>query len=306
MKVIVLGASGFIGLPVAQALSRAGHVVYGVTRSENKAKLLAAEEIIPIVADYSDPSPWLGHIPTLDAIIDTVGGTADLRTFSGALVDNVVSAVRAHRPQGCAKLTFIATSGTWVHGENRNEVVTDTTPITNPAEVVAWRPALEQRVVSEPSFNGIVIRPSLLYGKSASLFAPLFQLASEGKVAWYGTPGGRYATVHCDDLADVYVRAAERGQLVRGNIFDATNSQTDSVDDFLTKLVEVSGAQGPFEYLKPNNAYEVALTTTTLIRPYLAKALLDWTPKKAGLVDGLSTWYSAWLATQETKGAKTE
>jgi len=44
MKVIVLGASGFIGFPAAQALVRAGHVVYGVTRSVSKAKQLATEE----------------------------------------------------------------------------------------------------------------------------------------------------------------------------------------------------------------------------------------------------------------------
>lgn len=37
-------ASGFIGLPAAQALVRAGHIVYGVTRSESKVKSLAAEE----------------------------------------------------------------------------------------------------------------------------------------------------------------------------------------------------------------------------------------------------------------------
>ena len=37
-------ASGFIGLPVARAFVRAGHVVYGLTRSLQKAKQLAADE----------------------------------------------------------------------------------------------------------------------------------------------------------------------------------------------------------------------------------------------------------------------
>jgi len=41
---ILFRASGFIGFPAAQALSRAGHVVYGQTRSQEKAKRLAAEE----------------------------------------------------------------------------------------------------------------------------------------------------------------------------------------------------------------------------------------------------------------------
>jgi hypothetical protein len=40
----IYSASGFIGFPVAQALLRAGHTVYGQTRSKDKAKQLAANE----------------------------------------------------------------------------------------------------------------------------------------------------------------------------------------------------------------------------------------------------------------------
>jgi hypothetical protein len=45
MKVLVLGGSGFIGQPAAQALSRAGHSVFVLTRSKEKAKkALEADE----------------------------------------------------------------------------------------------------------------------------------------------------------------------------------------------------------------------------------------------------------------------
>ena len=86
-----------------------------------------------------------------------------------------------------------------------------------------------------------------------SLFSPLFKSASEGKVAWYGSPSDRYALIHCDDLADLYLRAAEKSQLVCGQIFDAANDFTENADDLLRKLVEVSGAQGPHEYIKASN-----------------------------------------------------
>jgi hypothetical protein len=54
-------------------------------------------------------------------------------------------------------------------------------------------------------------------------------------------------------LADLYVRASERGAIVGGKIFDAANDITESADDFLEKLVEVSGASGGYEYIKPTN-----------------------------------------------------
>lgn len=40
----LFSATGMIGRPIAQALSRAGHIVYGQTRSVSKAKQVSAGE----------------------------------------------------------------------------------------------------------------------------------------------------------------------------------------------------------------------------------------------------------------------
>lgn len=209
--------------------------------------------VIPIIGEVSKPETWVNIVRDLDVVIDAVGGSADIKTISNVLINAISQAAKAKRPAHAPKLAYIYTSGTWVHGENRRDVVTDTTPLTAPAELVAWRPEQEQRVVNDPVLNGIVIRPGLLYGRSMSLLALLFESASKGRVAWYGTPGGRYALIHTDDLADLYVRAAEMAQFVGGKIFDAVNDQTESADDFLEQLVNVSGAKAPYEYIKPSN-----------------------------------------------------
>ncbi|KAI0714259.1 NAD(P)-binding protein [Cerioporus squamosus] len=298
MKVLILGATGFIGLPAAQAFVRAGHVVYGQTRSAAKAKQLVGEEIIPVVADVKDTASYLPPlVATLDVIIDAAGGT-DLKELSDHLLSATAAAVQAHRPPHGPKLTYIYTSGTWVHGENRTEVVTDTTPLTTPAELVAWRLAQEQRVVTNLHLNGIVVRPALLYGRSGSLFTPLFKGAHAGEVVWAGTPGGRFALIHADDLAELYVLTAEKAAIAGGKTFDAANDVTESVDAVLQRLVEASGAKGPYRYAEPANLYEVALGTTSIVRPYLARALLAWQPRKAGLLDHLEIYYNAWKASE--------
>ncbi|KAF7979282.1 hypothetical protein HWV62_42980 [Athelia sp. TMB] len=300
MKVLVLGASGFIGLPAAQALVRAGHEVFGLTRSEEKGQFLAAEEIIPIVGEVTSPETWVHHIATLDAIIDAVGGSADIRALSASLLAAVSAACASLRPAGAPKLAYIYTSGTWVHGDDRTNTVTDTTPCTQPAALVAWRVSQEQAVLANPHVNGIVVRPALLYGRTGSLLSPLFaaaRAAGDGEFTWAGRQGGRYAVVHTDDLAALYLLVTERASLVGGRVFDAANDMTESVDDVLGALARVSGAKG-WAYTEPANLYEEALASTTLVRPYLARALLGWQPRKAGLVDGLSVYYAAWLAAQ--------
>ncbi|KAJ6505345.1 hypothetical protein C8R45DRAFT_1091077 [Mycena sanguinolenta] len=291
MRILILGATGFIGLPAAGALVRAGHTVYGLARSEAKAMVLAAEEIIPVRGDV-DSDAWLPLIATLDVIIEAVTASPD-----GArnAFERTIKAAEALRPPTAPLLSYIYTSGTWVQGDSRTEIVTDTTPITRPVELVAWRPAIEQLVVRSTAVNGIVVRPALLYGRSASLLVSLFKSAAEGKVVCVGTPGGRFAVIHADDLADLYVRVAEKSSLLGGKILSAANSQTESVDDLLQTLVRVSGAKS-YEYRAPENKFEEAMQATTLVRPYLANALLGWSPKKPGLVEGLDLYYAAWLA----------
>lgn len=205
--------------------------------------------VIPILGDAESDS-WHHLIPTLDVVIEAVGG--DIKLLSGTIFQTVSKAAQTMRPQGAAKLSYIYTSGTWVHGNSRTDIVSDTTPITNPVDLVSWRPAVEQLVVHDPVLNGIVIRPALLIGRSGSILASFFRAASEGKIIYPGTPGGRFATIHADDLADVYLRAAEKALIVGGQIFSVGNDFTESVDDFLQKLVKISGAKS-YEYKEPSN-----------------------------------------------------
>jgi len=297
MKVIILGASGYIGLPLAQAFVRAGHIVYGQTRSASTAKKLAAEEIIPIVSGPTDTQSWKSLLATADVIINALGGN-DIEAESATVLRDVTAFAKSERPTHASKLAFIYCSGTWVHGDDRVNIVTDTTACTNPPALLAWRVDREQEIISSEVLNGIVVRPGMLYGRSGSLFAPLFKSAYEGKVVWYGRPRGRYAIIHQDDLADLVLKAAEKSYLVKGCIFDAVNNTSESVDDLLEKLVEISGAKGGYSYIEPSNPFHTALQTTSLIRPYLGRTLLGWEARKPSLVDGLETYYAAWKASE--------
>jgi nucleoside-diphosphate-sugar epimerase len=135
--------------------------------------------------------------------------------------------------------------------------MSDTTPITDPAPLVAWRPAEEQNVVTNTVLNGIVIRPALLFGKSGSLLTGIFNEALEAKkegrkLVYAGIPGGRWALIHTDDLAELYLKVAESSVKLGGLIFDAVNDFSESVEDFLQKLCAVVGVDG-HEYREPAN-----------------------------------------------------
>lgn len=78
-------------------------------------------------------------------------------------------------------------------------------------------------------------------------------------------------------------------------IIDATNNFTESVDDILTNLSRISGAND-YKYTQPSNPFEEAVAVTSRIRPTLATSLLGWHIRKPGLVDGLETYFAAYKA----------
>jgi nucleoside-diphosphate-sugar epimerase len=59
MKVFITGATGYIGFNVAQAYRRAGHEVWGLTRSEEKKKLLESNEVHPVIGSMQQPESFL-------------------------------------------------------------------------------------------------------------------------------------------------------------------------------------------------------------------------------------------------------
>lgn len=146
----------------------------------------------------TDTNSWIHLISTIDVVVEALNGDLD---GSSALILNAVStAARTIRPKNARKLTYIYASGTWVHGDNRTETVSDTTPVTDPVGIVGWRVGREQEVISSTILNGIVIRAGLVYGGQEGILAPMFKAAREGKVAWYGKSGGKLASIHQDDL----------------------------------------------------------------------------------------------------------
>ncbi|EJU04357.1 NADP-binding protein [Dacryopinax primogenitus] len=292
MKVLILGASGFIGGPVSQAFVRSGHEVYGSTRSQEKAPGLAAKEIMPLVGEE-----WKSIAADMDVIVDcTAAYGPDMAVPNLKTVAEI-----SKKRDSLYKISYIFTSGTWVHGnmDQRGGFFADErSPTKKSPDLVEWRALFERDVLQNPDVNGIVIRPALLYGKSMSLLEPLFQQAMAGKIEWVGAPGDRYSLIHGDDLADLYVRVGEGASMYKGLTFDAANPQSESLDDLLAKLAQVSGCSG-YSYRAPQNTFEVAMTTTSFTRPSLGRALTGWVPKKFGLVDGMQVYYKTYVASQK-------
>ncbi len=92
MQVFVTGATGYIGFAVSAALRRAGYRVWGLARSETKARRLAQHEIEPVIGDLADPKTYLDVASECALLVHTgfdysANGVAKDRTAIDTLLE---------------------------------------------------------------------------------------------------------------------------------------------------------------------------------------------------------------------------
>ncbi|GES86997.1 NAD-P-binding protein [Rhizophagus clarus] len=296
VKVLVFGATGFIGFSVAQALARSGHETFGLYRKIEKTKELTRNEIFPVLGDTGDVSTWISTAEQVDVIIDTTSPGNEPVKHNKIILDAVFEIGKKRLENNEPKLTFISTTGTWVYGGHPYKIKCESTPLNTNLELVTWRPPIEQTIVESKVINGIIIRPGAVYGKSGSLTALWFEGAIKGELCGVGSKENRWGLVHVDDLADSFVRAVERADIIGGQIFNIINNQSESLGDMLGAVARITEYKGEVKYKSPTSKFEEAMASTGIFSNKKAQSILGWKQRQLGFVDGINIWWNSYKA----------
>lgn len=184
MNVFVTGATGYIGGAVAAAFRRAGHRVFGLARSSEKARSLAREEIVPVLGDLAAPESFLAVARGCDTFVHCASENSGATIVRDrAAIDTFLAASR----DATAPRAFLYTSGVWVYGDTGGRTVDETSPLA-PLDLVRWRVEHEQLVLAAASaqLRTLVLRPGCVYGGSGGLTVPWFASAVAGEVEMVG------------------------------------------------------------------------------------------------------------------------
>jgi nucleoside-diphosphate-sugar epimerase len=312
VTVLVLGASGYIGYAVCTALRRAGHIVHGVVRdpSSKKAAGLRKEEVIVHRGDLEaqDLEPrahWSKLIDSLrvEVVIDAAATSLGVVVFEAVLT---VARAQALARGPCApKLTYIYTSGTWVHGNSRRQVsdrsilpyflnrqhisegiIEPEDKHPPPRIITSWRPALEERILSPSTrevLDVVIIRPGDVFGGVSPDFSmwfdPLIKAiatksqesapeATSMQVLIMGKRDALLATVHRDDLAEAYRLIIEKSSMLASlsyPVFDIANP-VESLQQIITAAAKTLGVNtGAIKYVDPPEGGWVEAMSTSTV-----------------------------------------
>jgi nucleoside-diphosphate-sugar epimerase len=216
MKVVLTGATGFIGSHVLTELQEHGHEVIALVRDDTQADIVASRGATPAVADLYDRTAVATLFAGADGAIHTASpGDATSASLDSAVVDAVTS-VFAGTGQ-----PYLQISGLWIYGANPS--ITEESAFNAPP-LVSWKVPIERRVLDASQMRGVVIVSSVAYGDGGGGIPGLLLGSPRndaGRLVMLGTGQQHWPTVHAADLADFFRRALEddsaRGRYVIGN-----------------------------------------------------------------------------------------
>ncbi len=297
MRIFVTGSTGFIGNAVAQAFRRAGHLVFGLSRSEKGACLLRSQEICPVLGDINQPETYLNCAEQSEILIHCASDySSDRVAKDSKVIDSFLQAADS----SSHVRAILYTSGVWIYGSSPH-LIAESTPV-NPISIVTWRPDHDKRVLSAASrtLRTVVFRPGFVYGGSGGLLSPMFAAAKDrAQVPVIEQGQNHWAMIHKDDLAQAYVLAAEHQ--VSGSVINLTDGSHSTIRQIAQAICRAAHIQENIVEMPYKEALSVygpsaeGLFIDQKVSNLHAKQLLNWQPRHGSFINEADRYYEAWL-----------
>jgi nucleoside-diphosphate-sugar epimerase len=247
MRILVIGANGFIGQATIRSLVNAGHTVRGLVRSEDKGGIVKAAGGTPVVGDLTNPSTLERALAGIETAVHLATASASTtperwaETLSKVRIDGSRTLVAVARDAGTKRV--ILGSGYWVHG-NVKGTTTEESPL-HPVGDSKFNYQAERIVLDacrKGDVEGIVVRPGMIYG-NGSWFRPMVESIRAGEYRYLGDGSQRWSVVDLGDVGEAYRVIAEKGKV--GEAYLVVDDLPVSVKAYTSFIAGVVGGPTP-------------------------------------------------------------
>jgi len=289
MRVLVTGASGFVGGVACETLRGRGHEVHALVRrpgsqpSDTKAVTGDLADADALDAAVSQVSP--------EAILHLAAEIASQRSEDRIREVNIEGTRRligAAQTSGVRRIVFASTV---VTGEAGGALLTEDAPL--PVETPYGRSKQEgERLLLASGLEGIVIRPSHVYGPGGWYATELIPLLKRpGRFAVIGNGKNLWDVVHVEDVAAACADALERAD--PGTIFHCADDKPITYYDFMALTAKEMGLEAPrcipagIARLAAGRHTVAAVTRSARSSNAKLKAELGWKPHYPTAAEGV-------------------
>jgi nucleoside-diphosphate-sugar epimerase len=297
MRLFLTGGTGYVGGAVLDAFVRAGHQVDALVRNSEGAALVQSRGAQPVLGDLLKAASYADAVAAADgAIHAAMEYTARGREVDAAALDTLL------RPRGLPERFVIYTSGVWVLGSQPQPA--DENAALDPADVVSWRPAHEQRVLNAGSgvLRTAVVRPGLVYGGSRGFVSELLKNAANGLIRVVGSGENHWPLVYDRDLGDLYLRIASEPSA--SGVYHANDEGDEQVNNLVDAISEQMALKPSVRHVplaeakKKMGPIADALVLDQIVRSPRARAL-GWSPTLHSVGGNVARLFEEWRRGKE-------
>ncbi len=270
MKVVVTGATGFIGGVLARRLGERGDEVRGLVRPGGGRRPLPAG-VRPARGDITDRAALIAAFDGAEVVYHCAGLVADWGPYDAfhaanvAGTEAVMSAARAARVRRVVHMSSVSVYG-FPGGSELDE---DTAFVPRPADpYVTSKAAAEAiaRAAHGPGLEVVILRPAGVYGPGdTTTSAPLLDALAARRFVFVDGGRHRMAPIHVDNLVDLVIRAGNRAEAA-GEAFNAVDDGHVTWRDYIGWMCAELGCPMPRLSLPAALAWPLAGAISTLAR----------------------------------------
>jgi nucleoside-diphosphate-sugar epimerase len=320
-KVLVTGASGFIGSALTKKLFDQGSAVRVLVRNRQKFSSVLGNGAEVIEGDIADPESVRQATAGVETVFHIAGTFREAnlsnQRYFDVNVQGTKNVVEASAACGVRRFVHCSTSG--IHGSIKgaparedHELVLDEVYERTKAE----GEMMAIQMGKERGLEVTALRPAQVYGPGDTRLLKLFKMVNSKVTLWFGPGTAHYHLLYIDDLVNAFILAG-KAENVAGQSFLIAGGEMPTLNELMEGIAKAMGKEklrilrlpaGPFmvlgyfcekvcipigisppiyrrrvEFFTKNKAYDISK----------ARTMLGFEPK-TGMVEGLSRtvkWY---------------
>jgi NADH dehydrogenase len=227
MKVLLTGATGFVGREIADQLHLAGHTVRCLARGGRHHREKPAGTVEFHQGDVTDAKSLVDSCTNIDAVIHLVGIISEVgnQTFENVHTRGTQNLVAAAQRGGVRRLVHMSALGTRTNAASRYHQS-------------KWA---AEELVRKSELDCTIFRPSLIYGPRdhfVNLFAKIIRFSPI--VPIIGSRRAKFQPIAVDAVAAAFVGSLERTEAI-GQTYDLTGPETLTLPQIIDQITEVMG-----------------------------------------------------------------
>jgi len=279
VKVLVTGATGFIGSHVARLLVERGETVRVLVRRTSRIDNLTNLDCEPVYGDLQDPASLQKALQGCDALFHVAADyrlwARDPKELYRSNVEGTISILRAAKEAGVQKVVYTSTVGALGIPAD-GAPGTEETPVTLEDMVGHYKRSKflaeeeARRFAAQEGLPVVIVNPSTPVGENDIKPTPTGKVIVDflnGRMPAYIQTGLNLIDVR--DVAQGHLLAAERGapgeRYILGN-------QNITLQGVLELLAEITGRKAPRRQISYGLAYAVARVDNWLFCGLLRRA----------------------------------